>query len=359
LWIELKLTSEGDANKGVKSELARRVARARDAAQRAERAAPKEGAAQALGVDALRLSDELDAARARAALLTKDGAQPHDAVALALLGLAQPGAPSSDAIAHLKSAAKGDGEALRARTALVYALAASGQGAEAASELARLLSDYDRHPLAAELQAFVQRAPQSEAPDAPPEPVSALPRPATGKAAPAAGGALPGDFRVQLQQAGKALAANQLERAEKLYNAVLAKHPGNTEALAGLADVAHRRQDTATAERMYERVLKENPSYLPALMASADQKWARGDRKGAITLYRRVLEQAEPGSSYGQRAAARVAQGEQAPAESAPADTGAAAPSAPPEAPAPPPAGEPPTPETPPSDGTDPSGAQP
>jgi len=56
-------------------------------------------------------------------------------------------------------------------------------------------------------------------------------------------------------------------------------------------------------------VLDANPSYLPALMAVADQKWQSGDRKGALTLYRRVVEQVGPSTDYGQRAAARIAEG--------------------------------------------------
>jgi hypothetical protein len=45
-------------------------------------------------------------------------------------------------------------------------------------------------------------------------------------------------------------------------------------------------------------------------MASADSKWEAGDRKGAIALYRRIVEQAGASSDYGQRAQARIAQGE-------------------------------------------------
>ena len=90
-----------------------------------------------------------------------------------------------------------------------------------------------------------------------------------------------GDFRAQLKQAYAAAEKGQLATAERLYNAVLAKQPGNTEALSGLADVAHRRNDTGKSAQLYEEVLRKNPSYLPALMASADQKWASGDHAGA------------------------------------------------------------------------------
>jgi tetratricopeptide (TPR) repeat protein len=126
-----------------------------------------------------------------------------------------------------------------------------------------------------------------------------------------------GDFRKRLTQAAEALGSGDLARADQLYRSVLDEHPGNTEALAGLADVARRRNDTATASRLYSQVLEANPSYLPALMATADQKWQSGDRKGAITLYRRVLEQAGPSTDYGRRAQARIAEGEGSPSRPA------------------------------------------
>jgi predicted Zn-dependent protease len=113
-----------------------------------------------------------------------------------------------------------------------------------------------------------------------------------------------------LTQAAQASQAGDLERARTLYQSVLNEQPGNTEALSGIADVARKRGDTATAQKMYAKVLDANPSYLPALMASADAKWEAGDRKGAIALYRRIVEQAGTSSDYGQRAQARIAQGE-------------------------------------------------
>ena len=108
-------------------------------------------------------------------------------------------------------------------------------------------------------------------------------------------------------------------RAEALYESVLKEQPQNTEALAGLADVARRKNDSGKASELYDRVLEQNPSYLPALMASADQKFQSGDKKGAVALYRRILEQAGPGTEYGERAAARIAQAESSAEPAAPA----------------------------------------
>jgi tetratricopeptide (TPR) repeat protein len=129
------------------------------------------------------------------------------------------------------------------------------------------------------------------------------------------------DFRSKLVMANRALRNSDLDRAEQLYRAVLAKDPDNTEAIAGLGDVARLRNDPDSASKMYDKVLEKNPSYLPALAARADQKWASGDRAGAIVLYRRIVEQAGPNTPYGQRAAARIAQGAGGSQPPAPAPT--------------------------------------
>jgi tetratricopeptide (TPR) repeat protein len=118
----------------------------------------------------------------------------------------------------------------------------------------------------------------------------------------------PTDFRAQLKRASEAASSGDLDTAKRLYNKVLESHPSNTEALAGLADIARRRGETTAAQNLYDRVLAQNPSYLPALMGSADQRWASGDRAGAVKLYRRVVEQAGAGTGYGQRAAQHIAE---------------------------------------------------
>ena len=119
------------------------------------------------------------------------------------------------------------------------------------------------------------------------------------------------DFRRMLGDAASALRQGDLARAHDLYQRVLSAQPGNTEALAGLADVARRRNDSAEAARLYDRVLDNNPSYLPALMARADQQWEAGNKKAAIVLYKRVIDQAGAGSEYGNRAAARIVQAQE------------------------------------------------
>jgi len=126
-------------------------------------------------------------------------------------------------------------------------------------------------------------------------------------------------FQTRLTAASRALHAGDLETAKQHYEAVLREHPGNVEALAGLADVAQRRGDATTAARLYEQVLAEHPSYVPALMGRADQYWAAGDRTRAVQLYERVLEEIGPSGSYGQSAQARIRQAKDVTAPSQPA----------------------------------------
>ena len=49
-------------------------------------------------------------------------------------------------------------------------------------------------------------------------------------------------------------------------------------------------------------------------------------RRGAIALYRRIVEQAGSSTDYGQRAQARIAQGEGDSASSGPGDAGSGTP---------------------------------
>jgi tetratricopeptide (TPR) repeat protein len=268
-------------------------------------------------------------ARALVGPISKDASRPENAYVLGALDLAETTPTWSTVVDRLRTAAADEHGAGRARPTLIYALARSGDIAEAASELKKLESAAKHHPLLGELRRFVER--HSAAVDGGVEggaEVAALDPESLPKldtspgAVDEARSTSGGDFRGQLKQASLALQRGDLATADALYRVVLSRHPENTEAMAGVAEVARRRKDPETARRMYEKVLERNPSYLPALIASADSKWEAGDRKGALTLYRRVLEQAGPGTEYGQRAAARIAQvereGQAAPAEPSP-----------------------------------------
>jgi len=179
-------------------------------------------------------------------------------------------------------------------------------------------------------------------------PSAALPPGAEGAAAGIPGEPIPkGDFRKLLLDASAAKNSGDLTRANTLYQAARDQQPNNIEALSGLADVARMRGDNATAGAYYDSVINQNPTYLPALMSSADLKWAAGDRASAVVLYKRVTAQADPGSQFAQKAAARVAEsgGSRAPAP-APAEPHPAPEPKPTPKPAPPPR-EPSAPSTP------------
>jgi len=343
-WLKLRLLDPNstDLVQATHRELGRRVGKARTAVDRAFAILPEDPDVLRARIDALRLSGDGDKAREWLAPLSANSSVPENAYVLAALDLAEPAPVWPAVIDRLRMAASAERDPGRARAALIYALARAGRVSEAQAEFAKIDGRPKPHPLLEELRAFLQRAdtgadagagtaskiatvdptklPKLDtSPGAPEE--EARPAPA------AAAAPVSGDFRARLAQASTALRQGDVNRAEQLYNSVLSEQPNNTEALAGLGDVAKQRHDPAAAVRAYDRVLAQNPSYLPAILNSADQKWEAGDRKGALVLYHRLLEQAGASSDYGARAAARIAQG-----EASPAPAGSAAPPAPPTA---------------------------
>lgn len=327
-WLKLRLL-DPKAEPLVEAthrELGRLIGRARSAVDAAFAVAPENVVVLRARVDALRLSGDQDTAREWIRPIASQPAEPANAYVLAALDLAESEPSWPSIIDRLKSAAAGEQTPGRAQVALVYALTRAGRTTEAQAELAKLEAARTAPLLLDELKSFVQRHARSAESSPKERPKAAVEPAKPGRAepsrrsepAPAAN-----DFRRLLEQAAAALRGGDLKRAESLYQQVLAKNPGNTEALAGLGDVARSRNDPQAASRMYERVLANNPNYIPALLASADQKWEAGDRAGAVALYKRVLDQAGPSGEYGQRASARLAQanreaerrGEEEPAE--------------------------------------------
>src|SRR5262249_11212726 len=73
-----------------------------------------------------------------------------------------------------------------------------------------------------------------------------------------------------LSQANKELSRGNLARAGQLYGAALDKNPNDSEAQAGLGDVAHAQHDLASAKRSYQKAIQINSHYLPALIGLAD-----------------------------------------------------------------------------------------
>jgi predicted Zn finger-like uncharacterized protein len=334
-WLKLRLLdpTSKDLVQLTTRELARLVGRARQAADAAFAVAADDPAVVRARVDAMRIAGEETKAREWIAPIAAQASDPQNAYVLAALDLSEAAPAFGTVIDRLRAAAVSERESARARGALIYALVRAGRVVEAETELAKIAGLARPHPLAEELRAFVVRfsAPVDAGADgasaAVPSASASLAASAgtgdtaapAGERAPGSVDALPaGDFRVRLTQAAQASSSGDLARAATLYQSVLSEQPGNTEALSGLADVARRRGDLAGAARLYSLVLEKNPSYLPALMATADQKWASGDRKGAISVYKRIVEQAGPSTDFGQRAQARISEGEAASGSSSP-----------------------------------------
>ena len=308
LWLQLRLLDPRDEDRvgTLQRQLEVKVARAREAVDAAAAVAPNEVALTRVKVDVLRLSGRLGEARKLVKALSENASQPANAYVLAALDLAEAQPAFKSAIEQLREPVSAEGKLGRARAALVYALASNGEIEAARAELTTLAGANPGHPLLPDLRAFLRRLDDRndetghDANDAGPD-VDAPEPPSRDE------DTVAGDFRARLAQANSALHNGLLDQAGRLFRGVLDEQPGNTEAMAGLAEVARQRNDPK-AGAMYDSVLEKNPSYLPALVARADQKWDAGDREGALTLYRRILSQAGPTTSYGRHAQARIAQ---------------------------------------------------
>jgi tetratricopeptide (TPR) repeat protein len=86
------------------------------------------------------------------------------------------------------------------------------------------------------------------------------------------------------------------ERAERIYQGILAGDPNDSQALAGLGDVRRVRGDPWGAIDAYKRAIAVNPSYLPALLGLADTQWSRGDHAAAAPIYKNLVDHFPEGS---------------------------------------------------------------
>ncbi len=311
VWLKSRLlpSDATDEHKLTSESLAEVSAAARKAADDALAVAPDDPAALRAKIDALRISGDREAPRPLVDKIKSSITQPETAYVLAALDLAEPEPLWSTVIERLKVAAAVESGPGRARAALVYAFARSGDQAGARAELERLTSLPRQHPLVPLLRAFVERAkPATPATHA--DAGSAVDAAATVAVAaadpsdpktpkPAGGGAhegMPRDPRVLVAEGEKARTKGDYDRAQKMYSAALEQNPNDSEALAGLAAISYARRDLANARQSYKRVLSINPNYMPALVGLGDVEWDSGDRAAAMKIYKDIVDRYPEGS---------------------------------------------------------------
>jgi tetratricopeptide (TPR) repeat protein len=316
-WLKTRLLPADavDDVRATRSELTDRVARARSAADAAMAASPDDPGAIRAHIDALRLAGDRDQARRNVSRIINQASQPETAYVLAALDLAEPEPLWTTLVDRLRLAASGEGGAGRARAALVYALAQSGDVAGAKAELAKLDALARPYPLLPQLRAFVARAPSKASADGgvvaavPHVDLSSLPMqpmPPAGGGAGAAVAANDPDEAPVPSETGSAMRAAQgairkgdWNRARSIYEALVSRNPSDSEALSGLGDVARAQGDTAGALTAYRRALSVNPSYLPSLLGVADTQWASGDHGGALKAYKDIVDRFPEGTYPG------------------------------------------------------------
>ena len=321
-WLKLRLLPPGanDEVRTTKAQLDERVSRAQRASDAALAIAPMDVMAVRAKIDALRLAGERDAARGYVSKVISQASQPETAYVLAALDLAEPEPLWTTVIERLRFAAAGEGNAGRARAALVYASAKSGDLAGARAELAKLDSIARPYPLLPNLSAFLEKAQAKPALDggvaantaARGEPVAIVPQaqaaagtpassPATavGVAGGGGGDTTSADPRRGMEAASQAIRKGDWDRARQIYEGIVARNRSDSEALCGLGDVARARGDSAGAISTYKRAISVNPSYLPALLGVADTQWIAGDHASATREYKDIADRFPEGTYPG------------------------------------------------------------
>ena len=309
-WLKTRLlpADATDESRIAKDDLANLVAAAKKAADDAVAAAPDDPAALRAKVDALRIAGDRAGARALVGKINAINGQPETAYVLAALDLAEAEPLWSTVLDRMRTAASAETGPGRARAALVYALARSGDVAGAKAEVDRLAAMPKAHPLLPLLRVFAEKAKPVAIGDAGVADAAVVD---AGKSVPVVvgGGApapvgvgggdvpLPADVRTLVSQGEKARAKGEYAKASTLFNAAIDKNPNDSEALAGLASVAYAQRDLAGARAAFKRVLAVNPNYMPALIGLADVEWDAGDHATAQKLYKEIVDR-YPESAY-------------------------------------------------------------
>jgi tetratricopeptide (TPR) repeat protein len=249
----------------------------------------------------------LSAARADVPKILAKAAQPQTAYVLAAIDLAESEPLWATVVERLRLAVSGEVSAGRARAALIYALAKSGDADGARSELAKLDALPRPFALLPNLHAFVERSAPKAAPPAASAEVGARPSSAgAGQPSHAAAPSSPAaaveaviDPRTAMQAASQALRKADYPRARQIYGSIVDRNPNDSEALSGLGDVSRQQGNLAAAIADYRRAIAVNPSYLPALLGLADTEWATGERAKASHDYSDIVDRFPEGTYPG------------------------------------------------------------
>ncbi|MBI4525379.1 MAG: tetratricopeptide repeat protein [Deltaproteobacteria bacterium] len=105
------------------------------------------------------------------------------------------------------------------------------------------------------------------------------------------------DISAQLKEAHTLLDKGLIADAEKNYQAILGRDPGNPEALSHLGNVAFQQGDIERALRFYNMALQQDPSYAHALWDKGTALGAKGDDAGAIEAWEAFARLFPPDSS--------------------------------------------------------------
>jgi Tfp pilus assembly protein PilF len=240
----------------------------------------------------------------------------------AALALAEARPVSLGAIARLREAVASGHQATRARSALAYALARTGDFAGARHEIDALAAKSSGAPVIADLRAFVARADHGAKPAvavvppvtsavaivAPTTPTVVAPpvTPTTTTATsakPATNPTTTPATTEKPEKAGPASMAAALEaqksgdlaRANTLFKALIAKNPNDIESLTALGDISRKEGRTRDAIGYYRRALVVNSSFFPALLGLADALWDSGERAAAQQRYSEITSRFSPG----------------------------------------------------------------
>src|SRR5260370_6397916 len=234
-----------DEQRATRAQLDVLAARVRKAADEAQTVAPADISAERARIDALRLAGELGTARGYVSNVIAHASQPETAYVRAALDLAEPEPLWATVIERLRMAAAGEGNVGRARAALVYALAKSGDAEGAQAELAKLEAIGRHYPLVPNLRAFIDRtAPKTSIPPPVSSSISRAALSATSARASASAPAAPagdvpaGDPRSAMRSASLAMRKGDFGPARQIYHSIVDRNPNDSQALAALGDVA-------------------------------------------------------------------------------------------------------------------------